>query len=71
MGNRDFKLGYSETFIYVHLYLQIQRDLVTEGKADANWGLEISFQGGGKRGHEGIVQKLGYIIHSLHKWLEK
>lgn len=70
-GNRGFKLGYSETFMYVHLYLQIQRDLPTEGKADANWGLEISFQGGGKRGYEGTVQKLGYIIHSLHKWLGK
>jgi len=48
-GNRGFKLGYSETFIRVHLHLQIQRDLPTEGKADANWGLEIFFQGGGRR----------------------
>lgn len=45
--------------MYVHLHLQIQRDLPTQGKADANWGLEISIQGGGKRGYKGTVQKLG------------
>lgn len=56
-GNRGFKLGYSETLIYVHLYLEIRRDLRTEGKADANWGLEISFQGSRKGGYEGMVQK--------------
>lgn len=56
-GNGGFKLGYSEALIYVPLYLEIQRHLPTEGKADANWGLEISFQGGRKGGYEGTVQK--------------
>lgn len=70
-GNWGFKLGYSETFIYVNLYLQIQRDLSTEGKADTNQRLEISFQGGEKGGYEGMVQKIGYITHSLQKWSEK
>lgn len=56
-GNRGFKLGYAEALIYVHLYLKIRRDLATEGNADANWSLEISFQGARKGGYKGTVQK--------------
>lgn len=57
--------------MYVHLYLQIQRDLSTEEKADAKRALEISFQGGEKGGYKGRVQKLGDTIRPPHKGLGK